>query len=270
MTAEFKISKAGNYGINVEGLEADSKQYLDENAPVLISDRSYAYTHTATLNVLTSLDSHGNETFDTYSINLHEQQLEIEGDTYLIPPDIQEFIFNKDGLYKISHIIIPTEIWLNYVLERDQISLEVYTHVYYYNTTNNKFYRYLNEVSKEVTLLEVLEANYLPSILPEDQHTTIIRSDKNTFIMYFLNECFSKLSKELLLSLPDNCNRNSDSYKQSIFNRDLLWMGINVIKYSLERGQYFEAQRIFEQLIRCNNLCDTSIINPSYGCGCNN
>ena len=47
-------------------------------------------------------------------------------------------------------------------------------------------------------------------------------------------------------------------------------MGINVIKYSLEVSQYYEAQRILENLIRCGNLCDTSLINPTYGCECNN
>jgi hypothetical protein len=70
--------------------------------------------------------------------------------------------------------------------------------------------------------------------------------------------------------LPSNCNINDSSYKQKIFNRDVLWMGINVIKYSLEVSQYYEAQRILEDLTRCGNLCDTSLINPTYDCGCNN
>lgn len=259
MDSLFKISRLGTYGITIDGLETDSSEYLVEGTDILISTRNYAYSQTATINVLSYLDSTGAETFETYGINNHS-----------LPIDSQEFLLTKDGLYKISHIILPTQVWLEYVLARDSFALDAYNLIYYYNTLDGKFYIYSNGNSSEVQLTSILNAPYIDSVLPEDKVSTVIRADKNTFIMYYINDCFGKLSKELLLSLHNNCNVNSESHKQKIFNRDLLWMGINVIKYSLEVSQYYEAQRILEELTRCGNLCDTSIINPTYGCGCSN
>ena len=259
MDSIFKISRSGTYGITVDGLETDSSEYLVEGTDILISTRNYAYSQTVTINVISYLNSSGTETFETYEVNNHS-----------LPLDTQEFLLSKDGLYKISHIILPTQVWLQYVLGRDPNALSAYNLIYYYNTTDSKFYLYANNNSTEVQLTTILSAPYVDSVLPEDKVSTVIRADKNTFIMYYLNDCFGKLSKELLVSLQSNCNINDSSYKQKIFNRDVLWMGINVIKYSLAVSQYYEAQRILEDLTRCGNLCDTSLINPTYGCGCNN
>ena len=71
MDSIFKISKSGIYGILVEGLEKDNGEYLNEETDILISTRNYAYSHTVTLNTLTSISSDGTETFDTYSVNEH-------------------------------------------------------------------------------------------------------------------------------------------------------------------------------------------------------
>ena len=55
MDSIFKISKSGIYGILVEGLEKDNGEYLNEETDILISTRNYAYSHTVTLNTLTSI-----------------------------------------------------------------------------------------------------------------------------------------------------------------------------------------------------------------------
>lgn len=157
-----------------------------------------------------------------------------------------------------------------YVLERDISALDVYSNIYYYNTVDNKFYSYSNGTSSEITITTILNAAYVDQVLVTDLVTTVIRLDKNTFIMYSLNECFNKLCKNLLVSLPKECNINSSTYKQQIFNRDLLWMGINVIKYCLEQSQLYEAQRYYESISRCDVLCNNSLNNPTHGCGCNN
>ena len=259
MDSIFKISRSGTYGILIEGLEKDNSEYLNEETNILISTRNYAYSHTVTLNTISYLSSTGTETFDTYGVNKHINAI-----------DTQEFTFSKDGLYKVSHIILPNQIWLAYVLERDPQALNEYSHIYYYNTTLDKFFIYSQGTSTQVTIAEILDAEYVDKVLVTDLVTTVIRLDKNTFIMYFLNECFNKLCKDLLLSLPQNCNINSQVYKQGMFNRDLLWMGINVIKYCLEQSQLYEAQRYLEEISKCDVLCNNSLNNSTYGCGCNN
>lgn len=255
MDSIFKISKSGMTGILVEGLELDNSEYLNEETDILISTRNYAYSHTITLNVLTQLSSTGKETLVAHAINSHLNMI-----------DSQEFLVSKDGLYKVTHIIIPTQVWLTYVLDRDAFALEEYHSIFYYGTTTNKFYTYTEGVSIEVTLDDILTSQYIE----DTQVTTIIRGDKNTFIMYALNNCFDKICKNILVGLPKSCSTNSPEYKQKIFNRDLLWMGINVIKYSLELSQLYEAQRYLEELTRCSVLCDSSHLTSSYNCGCNN
>jgi hypothetical protein len=49
-------------------------------------------------------------------------------------------------------------------------------------------------------------------------------------------------------------------------------MTINVIKYSIEIGQYYEAQRFLENLIGCGNICAEYISDnkKGSGCGCSN
>jgi hypothetical protein len=40
---------------------------------------------------------------------------------------------DKDGLKQIDHFIIPTNEWLDYVIERDVVSLDEYSLIYYFN-----------------------------------------------------------------------------------------------------------------------------------------
>jgi len=56
--------------------------------------------------------------------------------------DIDDIELKKDGLKKIDHIIMPTIEWLNYVLERDTSSLDLYTNGIYIIGKDDKFYKY--------------------------------------------------------------------------------------------------------------------------------
>ena len=258
MDSIFKISKSGIYGILVEGLEKDNGEYLNEETDILISTRNYAYSHTVTLNTLTSISSDGTETFDTYSVNEHC--------TTCI--DSSEFILSKDGLYGIAHIIIPTKVWLDYVIERDLSAFNEYSVVYYYD--NEKFYKYLNGVSTEVLLSEILSANGSAPADINQKSTTLIRSDKNTFIMCYINECFNGVCKEVLRLVPLKCStQEALDFKSLIFKRDLLWTAINAIKYSIKLKQLYEAQRMLEETIFCGQLCNNITIKSTANCGCN-
>ena len=99
MDSLFKISKYGTYGIVIEGLEKDNSEYLLET-DILVSTRNYTYSHSVTINALASIDAAGTEKFETSSVNFHQ-------DTSI---DSSEFTLTKDGLYKVSHIILPNEV----------------------------------------------------------------------------------------------------------------------------------------------------------------
>lgn len=59
-----------------------------------------------------------------------------------------------------------------------------------------------------------------------------------------------------------------------IYNRDIIWMAINVIKYLIELGQYYEAQRVLEDITQCGGICKDVMVDKNTigggGCGCNN
>lgn len=247
MESIFKISRLGEFGLLIEGLESDAGQYLSDDN-VSVSHRSYKWGHSVTINTLSTLNSEGTETFDSYHIVDHLECCD----------DRQEVQLEKDGLYRVAHIILPTRAWIdNAIAVGDTFNL--YDKVYFYD--NGKFYLHESESDTEVEFSEIYNT------LPADENT-IIRSDKNTFAMYYLNNCFNSLLKEILKALPKADNKcYSDEYKNKLFNRDLLWMFINVIKYSLDQGKLYEAQRFLEKLNRCNVICGTPKLGPN-GCGC--
>lgn len=261
MDSIFKICKNGACGITISGLEKDNDEYLNEEGDIIVSTRNYAYSHTITLNALTSIRSDGIESVKKMDIVLHEVDCIDESDMEM----------PIDGLYQVTHIILPTEVWLQYVLNRDITALTAYSLIYIYNKTIERFQKYSNGEVVDVTLEEVLAVNAVPPVNVTDKTSTIIRSDKNTFCTCYINECFYKLCKNLLAELPGKCHNKFDLLKGDIYNRDLIWMTINVIKYLLELKQFYEAQRVLEEITFCGNICK-DVTNKNLkgtGCGCN-
>lgn len=262
MDSVFKICKKGTCGITITGLERDNDEYLNEDSEIVVSTRNYAYSQTITLNAITSIKSTGEETTQKYDIVEHVIDCIDESDMEM----------PIDGLYEVTHIILPTDVWLKYVLERDKSALTVYNLIYYYDTQSQSFMKYVDEESVAVSVEEILEVNATPPTDVKEKTTTIIRGDKNTFCMCHLNECFYRLCKNLLGDLPGRCQNKLDDVKMLIYNRDIIWMGINVIKYLIELAQYYEAQRVLEDITQCGGICKDvdRVVEGGGGCGCNN
>lgn len=261
MDSIFNICKSGACGITITGLEKDNDEYLSEDTDIVISTRNYAYSHSVTIDAITSITSDGIETLKANEIVLHNTE-GIDEATIEMP---------IDGLYEVTHIILPTEVWLQYVLDRDVTALTAYNLIYYYNTVSEVFMKYIDGISTEVTLTEILAVNAVPPVDVTEKTSTIIRSDKNTFCTCYLNECFYTVCKNLLTILPNTCTNKLNDLKLPIYNRDILWMALNVIKYLIELQQYFEAQRILENISQCSGLCSTTTLSTNGGgisCGC--
>lgn len=262
MDSVFKICKKGTCGITITGLERDNDEYLNEDSEIVVSTRNYAYSQTITLNAITSIKSTGEETTQKYDIVEHVIDCIDESDIEM----------PIDGLYEVTHIILPTDVWLKYVLERDESALTAYNLIYYYDTQSQSFMKYVDEESVAVSVEEILEVNATPPADVKEKTTTIIRGDKNTFCMCHLNECFYRLCKNLLGDLPGRCQNKLDDVRMLIYNRDIIWMGINVIKYLIELAQYYEAQRVLEDITQCGGICKDvdRVVEGGGGCGCNN
>lgn len=264
MDSVFKICKKGACGITITGLEKDNDEYLNEDGEVAVSTRNYTYSQTVTINAITSIKSSGEEITQKYDIVEH----------VIDCIDESEMEMPIDGLYEVTHIVLPTDAWLDYVLERNATALTAYNSIYYYDTKSEVFMKYVDEESVEVTIEEVLEVNAIPPSTVTEKTTTIIRGDKNTFCICYINECFYRLCKNLLGDLPGRCKNRLDDVKSLIYNRDIIWMAINIIKYLIELGQYYEAQRVLEDVTQCGGICRDVMIDKNTigggGCGCNN
>lgn len=250
MVAEFKICKSGSCGVTLTGLELDGGGYLDEDSNVT-SKRSYKWSESVTINSIYSIDSKENETIEAYQIKDHN----------LYPIDDSTFMMKKDGLYGLSHIILPTQTWLDKVISLNPTELsDFYEEVYYYNTVDKLLYKYINQENRELITIDTLLN------IKITKESTVVRSDKNTFNTCYISECFYKTCKNLLNKLTSKCNTLSSN---AIRDRDILWMIINAVKYAVDTRQLYEAQRILENSTQCLTICTTLTTTKSKDCGCN-
>lgn len=257
MDSIFKISKYGLCGITVTGLELDNDEYLSENN-VNISTRNYTYKQSVTVNVLKSVNASQEEFIKDIKINIHKTDC----------IDESTFDMETDGLHNIIHIILPTQDWLNNVLTHSPESLDSYYGVYYYNTNTSSFMKFENGKSLVTSLEEILEINALPPASVNELTTTIIKGVKSTFCLCKIRDCFYKICKQLLQTYPTKCPDKSDDIATWQYHRDILWMAINTIKYLLEKEQFYEAQRILQEINYCGSICGNTVKKVTSSCGC--
>lgn len=247
MEAKFKVCKKGTCGIQIQGLELENGEYGNTTTAI----RNYKYDQSITLNIVQSVTSDNKYVLENVSVVPH------------IDSDISDFEFSKDGLYSISHIILPTEQYAQY----DPSLQGSYHALYYYNTSDNKI-KLMREDGKdiEISIDQLLQVN--PEATVGNLPNSVIRGDKDTFCICYLNNCFYTLSKNLLSSYCGKCLNKLNAPQQDIFNRDLIWMSMNVISYLIEDNKLVEAQRILESLSGCGNICQNSNSKKSSDCGC--
>lgn len=193
----------------------------------------YIYSDTITLNILTSLDSNGNENIYNYYINEHNNS----EDSILI--DIP-----KDGLYKITHIIIPTKQWF----EKYSNNNYDYNNIYYYDNGN------IFDLNNKIVNIN--------DILKEKETTSVWFDSKLIFSSNNIRDCFYKHANEFLKEYCSNKKCFKDNFK--IF--DVIWIGMHVIKYLLDLNRFFEAQYILEKLTKCSGICQNKI--NKHECNC--
>lgn len=186
-------------------------------------------------------------------------------------PSIKSITFSKDvpvkfdGWFTVYYVVLPTKEWFRNALKaQSQVDvLGVYNSVYY--ADGNKVYKYnptTQETVRVVDIQEIIEINPI--------NTTISTISKDYVSICFLSKCYINLCQQIFESrgLTQCWNKNNiDS--ELVYKRDLVWMAINVIKYMVECGQLYEAERIIELLHSCNGVCsDKKVISNDRGCGC--
>ena len=247
MEAPFNVSKQGEFGIKVQGLET----YLDTDGPSVDGIRRYKWKHSVTINVLSYVEANENVNFLEHQIIEHKTDL---------ANDIGTFMVQSDGHHTISHIILPTKDWVLAMREEDSFpelekTFKDYKDVIYYD--DGTICRMGSE--KAITLDELM------GIQPEEAApvegitslaNTVVRApDKAVFYTPHLERCFSGLIKNLLQDVYANIQCPNPTLIAKQRDRDIIWMFINGIEYAKKYMNFYEAQRLLERLNRCNIIC---------------
>ena len=226
MRSQFIIKKNKPCEISIIGV---SDWYIDEDITKR-SYRSYKYSETVTINYVYSANALEEYTLEETLINYHEG------------PDRVDVTFNNDGVYKICHIVIPTNKWYEEVKDNDPELLELIgDDLAYYDLDNGKIVGSISNSS------------------------IVAHSEAFTFNLSNLTECFINVNQKVFDALIGSCS-NSE-IKDLEFKRDLVFMAANSIQFSVEFGRYFEAQRTLERVTTCTDICD-NFNDSNNGCGC--
>lgn len=223
--------------------------YLPESSTATVKNR-FRYQDTISIDVLQLNKSTGTETQNPiYTIRNNKI------DSVKLPVTF-------DGWFTICHIVLPSVKWFEQEVKKTTASaISLYDVVYY--SDGLKVYKYIDNESVEVSIDEVINRN------PE--RTTISIVTKNYVSVCYLKKCYINLCQQLFnQNLLTECSSINKNNCELIFQRDLVWMALNVIQYLTELNQLAEAERIIEQLGRgCNGLCKQNSENVSKsGCGC--
>ena len=167
-----------------------------------------------------------------------------------------------DGWFTVCLIVLPSDKWFDSEFKKDTNSaINLYDVVYY--TNGKQVFKYINNNSQEVSINEIINRN--------SEGTTISIVKKDYVSVCFLRKCYINLCRQLFNSnITAECSTNKSNNCDLVFQRDLIWMALNVIQYATELNQLAEAERIIEQLGRgCNGLCRENLQQQSKsGCGC--
>lgn len=250
MTPIFKTHRDEENTIHIHGISQDYDLYQSENLHISSYDR-YKYSQCYTLNVIT-YQSEDDETLFDSSIKCHETSL-----------DVADFQLDKDGIYNIYHIIIPSIEWFNELVKDNINFLKEYNIIYI--TDGDYVYKCSIDDNNDIhyskcSIEEVYQVNSCG--------TTLFSSTETIFSTYNLYMCYINICKELLGD-PHKCSAcNYQSTNMDLrYRRDLVWMALNVIEYYIKRDELEAAYQVIVDLMGCGGLCENTI-KREHSCGC--
>lgn len=240
------------------------ENYLSEDSPLIVQTTNiFKYSDTETLNVIEYQSSKGEELMNA----IYSSHADEDSDSIRIP-------LLKDGYYTVNHLVLPTVSWVyKWITESAVADLSLYSKVYfiydenvYYITTAEC--EALKAINASITT--IIETGHVvdPQLLGEVNTlgTTISVQNFNIFNVSGLRHCYVNISRKILDGYLDKCKKGDCDL---IFNRDFIWMTLNVIKFYTDENRFSEAQLVLEQLA-CYKFCE----NMDFGntktsnCGC--
>ncbi len=174
-----------------------------------------------------------------------------------------EISIKFDGWFTVYYIVLPTKEWFQDMLTKYPDFLGVYEIIYFID--GSQLYKYIPESEQIFSVSDYSELIEINTV-----NTTISKINKDYVSICFLQKCYINLCQQILESRGfTQCANKNNIDSELIYKRDLVWMGINIIKYLVECNQLYESERIIELLHSCNGVCnDENVKSSSNGCGC--
>ena len=238
MDFSIDIHTTLNGEIIIEDFSKEYGQYIDEDVEVITSYDSYKYSESSTLNAIIKTTTNDIKLIDVL-LSEHDDCL-----------DSNTFNVTEDGFYTVEHIVIPNIKWLENSSEE---YLKYYETIYV--TDNEKVYKIINNTLEECTIKEILQRNI--------EGTTIKKCKVNVFFTGNLQQCYINTCKSLFNTMLGECSSNVDT-----FERDFVWMTLNIIDYLIGFKQFMEAQRLLELFTKCGGFCNKLSKRNMSSCGC--
>lgn len=164
----------------------------------------------------------------------------------------------KNGLYYYQKLLLPTQ---GHVTAANEIL--------WYEVASEKVFYYDND-SQEISIYDPIEDfDDIYSLVRKEYPDNCFYFDDYTFTIYDLVRCYVLAERDRINNYFKNnckeaCNKNSDLQQRV----DILLAAIMVINDLLERGDFFEAQRILNGLNTCGSLCKEFVDQGINSCGC--
>ena len=230
------------YGdITVENWAKKYNQYLKEDAEVISSFDYYKYSESASLTAIIKVNTKSVKLIDVL-MDQHDSDL-----------DSVTFKVTEDGYYTVDHVVLPTMKWWENASDEYKDYYETI-----YVTDGERVYKLTDSGFEECTVREIIERN------PEG--TTLFKCHTNVLFTGNLKNCYIDICKKLFDGLLNICDKGQ--YNDLKYNRDFIWMTLNILDYLVEFKQFMEAQRIIEMFNSCGGFCKNSNIKKKTGCGC--
>lgn len=179
-----------------------------------------------------------------------------------------DYITKIDGRHIIDHLILPKYEWLHSLSPQSL------------NMSNGEIFYVADVNNNEITYYEIkiLDNSYSERKITEDElylnitNSNIIGIEEELFLLGNLEKCYEdKLKYIYYNNLYHKCNIKNDNNISQVFrDRNIVFIALELIKGLIKRCEYYEAQRIIEEISFCGGFCnnDYLLYNSLNRCNC--
>lgn len=174
-----------------------------------------------------------------------------------------------DGWHIIDHLALPKYEWMHSI---SPSSLNMEGEIFYVANKNasNEFEFYEVTIVGNTYKEEKISALELYNNL---SNSNIIGIEEETFLLGNLEYCYeSKLKYIYYNKLYSRCNVKNDTNISQVFrDRNMVMVALELINRLIAKCNYYEAERIIEEISVCGGFCNSKYTEYSSGlnsCNC--